>query len=192
MNVSGRQIVGNHSSRTVFVHHQIEHIELVVKLDTQLDAVLVERLQNHVSGTVGCVARASNRGFSVVTGVSTEPALVDLAVWSAVERKTHVFQINYRLNRLFGEDFSCVLIYQVVATLNGVEGVPLPVVFLHVCKRSRHSTLRGSSVRSGWEQFRNHCHPGMRSSLDCGTHSRSTGTNNHDVVLVVDYLGFRH
>jgi hypothetical protein len=51
-----------------------------------------------VAGAVGCVARTSYRSFSVISGVTTEAALVDFAIWSSVDRKTHVLKIDYGLN----------------------------------------------------------------------------------------------
>ena len=88
--LSGGKFVSNNSRWALFFsdlgHHQVEHVELVVELDAELDAVLIQGLQNHVAGAVCCVARAANRSLAVVASVTTETTLVDLAVWCAVER----------------------------------------------------------------------------------------------------------
>jgi hypothetical protein len=51
-----------------------------------------------VTGAVGCVARASYRSFSVISGVTSEAALIDLAIWGSVKGKSHVLKINNGLN----------------------------------------------------------------------------------------------
>ena len=52
---------------------------LVVEPDAVLDALLVERLEDHVAGPVGGEARAADGALAVVAGVAAEAALVDLA-----------------------------------------------------------------------------------------------------------------
>ena len=86
MNVTGCQFVRNHTSWLALVHHKVKDVELVVELDTELYTVLVKGLQNHVAGAVGCVAAAANRSLTVIASVTTKTTLVDLAIWSSVER----------------------------------------------------------------------------------------------------------
>ncbi len=66
----------------LFNQQQVQHVVLVVELNVVLDAVLVEGLQDHVTGAVCCVAGAANGGLAVVAGVATEATLVDLALWA--------------------------------------------------------------------------------------------------------------
>jgi len=73
--------------------------------------------------------------------VTTESSLINLPVWCAIEWEPHPLQLNHRRDRFASEYFSRVLIGQVVATFDGVEHVPLPVVFFHIAKRSADSTL---------------------------------------------------
>ena len=68
---------------------EIDDVVLVVELDARLDALLIERLQNHVAGAICGVAAAAHRPFAVVARMPTEAALVNLAVWCAIERKAH-------------------------------------------------------------------------------------------------------
>ncbi len=90
VNLAGSQLVGHNTRWLSLVHYQVQNIELVVELDAELDAGLVEGLQNHVAGAVSCVAASSNWSLAVVSGVTTKPALVDLAVRSSIERQAHV------------------------------------------------------------------------------------------------------
>ena len=59
------------------LEQQVEHVELVEELHALLDAVLVQRLEDHVAGAVRGVAGPADRGLTVVTGVTAEAALVD-------------------------------------------------------------------------------------------------------------------
>jgi hypothetical protein len=70
-----------------------------------LDALLVERLQDHVAGSVGREAGPPDGRLAVVAGVAAEPPLVDLAVRRAVERQAHVLELDDRLDGLAGQDF---------------------------------------------------------------------------------------
>jgi hypothetical protein len=67
-----------------------------------LDAVLEQRLQDHVTRAVGGVAGAAHRGLAVVAGVPAEPALVDLALGGAVERHPHLLEVDDRVDGLLG------------------------------------------------------------------------------------------
>ena len=82
----------------------------------------------------------------MIAGVATKTTLVDLAIWSPVEGKTHVFQVNHSVNSFFCQNLCCVLVYEVVATFNGVEGVPFPAVFFHVGQSCSHTALRCTGV----------------------------------------------
>ena len=81
VNFAGGELVSDHAGghRTArrLGEHQVQRVELVEELDVVLDAVLVQRLQDHVAGAVGGVTRPSHRGLAVVAGVPAEAALVD-------------------------------------------------------------------------------------------------------------------
>ena len=136
--------------------HQVEHVELVEELDALLDAVLVQGLQDHVAGAVGRVAGAAHGGLAVVAGVAAEAALVDPALGRAVERQAHLLQVEHRVDGFLAHDLGGVLVDQVVAALDGVEGVPLPVVFLDVGQRGAHAALGRAGVRAGRVELGEH------------------------------------
>src|SRR5665648_417630 len=64
-----------------------------------------------------------------------------------VERQTHVLQVQHRLDGLPGHHLRGVLVDQVVAALDGVEGVPLPVVLLDVAEGGAPPALGRAGVR---------------------------------------------
>ncbi len=139
----------------VLLHRdEVEHVELVEEVDAELDAVLEQRLQDHVSRAVGGVARAAHGGLAVVGRVAAEAALVDLALGRAVERQAHVLEVDDGVDRLLREDLGGVLVDEVVTALDGVERVPLPRVLFDVRERRGHAALRRAGVRPGGVELR--------------------------------------
>lgn len=128
----------------------------VVELDARFDALLIERLQNHVSSAICGVAAATHGSLTVVARMPTEAALINLAVGGAVEWKAHALQLNHRGDRLACEHFGGILVGEIVATLNRVEHVPLPVVLFHVAERRADAALRRTGVGSRWVELRQH------------------------------------
>ena len=131
------------------LEEQVNDLVLVEELDAVLDALLVERLQDHVAGPVGREAGAADGRLAEVAGVAAEPALVDLAVGRAVERQAHVLELDHRLDGLVGQHLGRVLVDEVVAALDGVEHVPLPAVLLEVAERRADAALGGAGVGAG-------------------------------------------
>ena len=151
---TGCQVVGDNPGGAgaaffIFDHHQIEHIVLVVKLHIVAHAVLVEGLQDHVAGAVGGVACAAYRCFTVVAGVTAEPALVNTPLGGAVEGKTHFFKVEHGIDGFFRHNLCRILIDEVVTAFDGVKRMPLPVVFLDVSQCGAHTALGGAGVGAG-------------------------------------------
>ena len=189
--LAGRELVGDDAGRRWTIarldrrHDHVEHVVLVEEVDAELDAVLEQRLQDHVAGAVGRVAGAAHGRLAVVAGVAAEAALVDLALGRAVERQAHVLEVEDRVDGLLREDLGRVLVDQVVAALDRVEGVPLPVVLLHVGERGGHAALRRAGVGAGGVELRDDRGAGVRARLDRRAHPGAAGADDDDVVLVV-------
>lgn len=169
---------------------EVEHVELVEEVDAQLDAVLEQRLQDHVTRAVGGVARASHGGLAVVGGVPAEAALIDLPLGGAVEGQPHVLEVDDGVDRLLREDLGGILVDEVVAALDRVERVPLPRVLFDVRQSRRHAALRRTRVRTRRVELGDH--GGLRTGpgLDRGAHSGAAGAHDHDVELVVVHAVF--
>ena len=75
---------------------------LVIKLYARLNALLIERLQNHVASTISRIAATSNWSFAVVARVATEATLVNLSVRGAIEWESHALEFNDRRDRFAG------------------------------------------------------------------------------------------
>lgn len=188
--VARREVVGDDTGdlgRPVVLLHgdEVEHVVLVEEVDAELDAVLEERLQDHVPRAVGGVAGTADGGLAVVGGVAAEPTLVDLAFGRAVERQAHVLEVDDGVDRLFREDLRGILVDEVVAALDGVERVPLPRVLFDVRERCGHPALSGARVRARGVQLRDDGGAGARARLDRGAHTGAACAHDHDVELVV-------
>jgi hypothetical protein len=189
MELPGCQFVGDDArGPAVIGSKQVEAVELVEEADVALHALLVEGLQDHVAGPVGRVAGALHRTVTVLGGVSTEPPLVDLAVGCPVEGQTPPLELVDRLDRLFAHHHRFGLVDEVVATLHGVEGVPLGVVLLHVSERGADATLRRAGVGTGRVELRDDRGADLVGEFDRGAHARAAAAD-HDRVVGV---GRRH
>jgi len=78
--LAGGDLVGNDAAHRVPAANDVHHVELVEEVDPVFDALLVERLQDHVAGTVGGVAGAHDRLACLIVGVATEAPLGNSAV----------------------------------------------------------------------------------------------------------------
>ncbi|CCK27925.1 hypothetical protein BN159_3546 [Streptomyces davaonensis JCM 4913] len=188
VDLTGGQLVRHHAGRlpdAVDLGDQlVQDVELVEELHALLDAVLVQRLEDHVAGAVRGVAGPADRGLAVVTAVTAEAALVDGAVRGAVERQAHLLQVEDRVDGLLRQDLRGVLVDQVVTALDRVEGVPLPVVLLHVGQRRGHAALRGARVGAGGVELGQHGGAAALRRLDRGAHAGAARADDDCVVLV--------
>jgi hypothetical protein len=179
-----RDDAGGLADPVLLVQQQVQDVELVEELHALLDAVLVQRLQDHVAGAVRRVAGPAHRGLAVVTAVPAEAALVDGAVRGAVERQAHLLQVEDGVDGLLREDLRGVLVDQVVAALDRVEGVPLPVVLFDVGEGGGHAALGRAGVGAGRVELGEHRGAAALRGLDGRAHSGAAGADDHGVVLV--------
>jgi hypothetical protein len=155
-----------------------------------LDALLVEGLQDHVAGSVGRETGAPDGRLAVVAGVAAELALVDLAVRRAVERQAHVLEFDDGLDGLAGEDLGGVLVDQVVAALDRVEHVPLPVVLLEVPESGADTALGGAGVGAGGIELRQDGGvDAFTGQFERGPEAGAAGADDDRVERVVHGLG---
>ena len=149
-----------------------------------LDAVLVEGLEDHVAGAVCCVACAADRRLAVIAGVAAEAALVDFAFRGAVEGKAHLFEVEHGVDGFFCHDFGCVLVDEVVAALNGVEGVPFPVVLFDVGQCGAHAALCRAGVGAGGVDLCEHCGACTLAGFDGCAHAGAASSDDHNVIVM--------
>src|SRR5690606_18400747 len=122
--------------------------------------------------------------LAVLAGVPAEPPLVDLAVRGAVERQPHLLQVEHRVDGFLRHDLGGVLVGEVVTTLDGVEGVPLPVVLFDVGQCRAHTTLGGTRVGACRVELGEHRGAGALTGFDRCAHTRAARSDDHHVVFV--------
>ncbi|MEI2716660.1 MAG: hypothetical protein V9E98_06655 [Candidatus Nanopelagicales bacterium] len=114
----------------------------------------------------------------------TEAALVDAALRSAVERQAHLLEVQDSVDGFLAHDLGGVLVDQVVTALDGVEGVPFPVVVLDVGERGAHAALSRAGVGARRVELGEHGCAGALARLERRPHPGAAGPDDDDVVLV--------
>jgi hypothetical protein len=163
---------------------QIHHLELVEKGHLVLDALLVKGLQDHVPGAVRRVAGPAHRCFAEVARMPAETALVDAPFRGAVEGQTPVFQIVDRLDGLFGQNGSRLLVHQIVAALDRVEGVPFGFVLLHIAQCGADAALGRAGVAADGIELGENRRFRSLAGFQCGIEPGTAGADDHRVELV--------
>ena len=147
-------------------------------------ALLEQGLQDHVAGAVRGVAGAPDGRLAVVAGVAAEAPLVDAAVGRPVEGQAHVLELDDGVDGLTAHDLGRVLVDEVVAALDRVEGVPLPVVLFDVRQRGAHAALGRAGVGPGRVELGEDRGAGALAGFDGRAHPGAAGADDHHVVLV--------
>src|SRR5690606_27731917 len=158
-----------------------------------LDVVLVQGVQQRVTGTVGGgTGTGSLTALTVVLGLTTEGALIDAALLGAGERQAHVLQLEHGLRTYGAHVFDGILVTDVVGTLDGVIHVPAPVVVrISRSDGTGDAALGGNGVRTGREhlgyngslvttlsQLQRRAHTGTTTTDDDGVKSQSTNISH--------------
>ena len=121
-------------------------MKFVVEVDVVLDALLVERLQDHVPGAVGGVTGPAHGRLAELARMPTEGPLRDLSIRRAAEGQAPVLELVDGLHRLAAQDLHGVLVGEIVAALHRVKHVPFPVVLFHVAERGADASLGRAGV----------------------------------------------
>jgi hypothetical protein len=108
-----------------------------------------------------------------------------LAIGRAVEGQTHVLQFQHDIDRVLAHDIGRVLVHQVVAALDRVEGVPLPVVFLQIAQRRADAALGRAGMRAGGIELADDSHVGILGGVQRGHQASAAGADDDCVELVV-------
>ena len=114
----------------------------------------VEGVEHGVACAVGSAGAAVGlASLAVVEALAAEGTLVDLAVVRAGEGEAVVLQLDDGRGRLLAHVVDGVLVAEPVGALDGVVGVPAPVVLRHVAEGGVDASLGRDGVRAGGEQL---------------------------------------
>src|SRR4051794_12005540 len=99
-----------------------------------------------MTGPVGCCTGTLHRLFAKISSMAAKRTLINRAVRITVEWHTKVFKLVYDLGCLPTHEFDSILIAQIVRTFDGIEHVPVPIIFRHVAKRRTDTALCRNSM----------------------------------------------
>ena len=137
---------GDDARANAIDNDHVHDLKFVKETDFVFDALLVERLQDHVPGAVGGMAGAAHQFLAEFARVPAESALADALRRGAVKWQAHVLELNDGVHGVFGEDFRGVLVSQIIAALDGVVGVVDWLVFIQVAQCRADAALRRAGV----------------------------------------------
>ena len=137
----------------VVVHEEVERDVFDEEFRVVAQALLVERVQDGVTGAIRRGAGSLGRAFAEVGRHSAERALVDPPVLGAREGDPEVFELDDGGDRLAAHVLDRVLIAEPVRPLHRVVHVPPPVVLAHVAERGAHAALGRHRVAAGRKEL---------------------------------------
>ena len=171
-----QEIPGDHALAAVVVDHELPGEELLVHLEVALHDLLVEDVDQDVSGDVGRVRRSRRTGCA-------EGPLRDAPVLGAREDRAPVLELVHVAGRLVAEDLDRVLVAEVVGALDRVERVLLGAVLGGVPERRVDPALGRAGVAADRMDLREKRDVGAEIvCLDRGAHPGAPGADNEDVV----------
>jgi hypothetical protein len=150
--------------------------------------LLIEGLENHVTGSVGGIAGTPYRGLAEVTGMPPETPLPDFSVGGTGKGKALVLQIIHGTDGIFGENHGGFLVHQVVPALHRVEGVPFGLILFIVAQGGADAPLRSSGVAPGRVKLRNNRGFRALAGFQRGVEPGTSGTDNHCVKFMYQDL----
>ncbi len=144
------------------VAQQVDGEELVEEMGAGADVLLVEGVEDRMAGAVGRGTGARRLLAAEVLALAAEAALVDATVGQARERHAGMLQFDHQMGGGAAHIFDGVLVAQIVAALDGVVHVPVPVVRQHVGQGRVDAALGRHRVGAGGKHLGDHRHIGLR------------------------------
>ena len=139
----------------VIVHQEIERQIFDEKHRVVLQALLVERVQDGVSGAVGRCTGALRHLLAVADGLAAERALIDFPLLGPGEGNTVMLELEHGRHGFATHVFDGILVAEPVRALDRVVHVEAPVVAVaHVAERGGHAALRRHRVAARRKHFR--------------------------------------
>ncbi len=145
---------GTTDDGAIFVFHQIQRIPLGEDGGFVLQVLLVQRVQQGVTGTVRSRRCTCRLLAAEVLRLAAKRTLIDGAVLQAGERQPHVVKLQNRFRAGFTHIFNGVLVTDIVGAFHRVVHMPFPVIIMGITERNGDATLRRYGMGTGREHFR--------------------------------------
>src|SRR6185295_487745 len=121
MEFSVFHIPGQHATAyAVVIHQEIECEILDKKGGVMLQALLVNRMQDRMPGTVGRGTGALRHVLAVIDGLPAKGTLINLALAGSRERHAIVLQLEHRRPGLTAHELDGILVAEPVGALDRV------------------------------------------------------------------------
>jgi hypothetical protein len=146
-------------------------------------------MEHSMTGSVGSGTGSLNSVLAEFLSMSTEATLENPAVFDAAEGHAHVFEFDNNFGSHTAHEFYGVLIAKVIASLDGVEHVPDPVVGLHVAQGRRNASLSRYRMRAGREDLADDSSIDNFGSFERSSKSCPAGSYNHNIVFMNNDIG---
>ena len=149
-------VVGHDATALITVHEQV-HGEVLHEEDAVVAESTTEQgVQHGVTGTVSDgAASVGLTSLSVVSGLSTEGTLVDLALRGTAKRHAVRLELTHGNRSLTRHVLNGILVTKPVRALHSVVEVVPPVILVHVSESSVDTSLGSDSMGSCREKFGN-------------------------------------
>src|SRR5258708_4842596 len=189
-------VPGKHAAaNTLLVHQEVERKIFDEELGVVFQALLVERVQGGVTGSVGRGTSALRHLLSVAYGLAAKGALINSAIFGARERNAVMFQLQYRGHGLPAHVLDGVLVAEPIGTLDRVVHVETPIVAVaHIAEPRGHAALRGDSMTARREDFCDASRlQSRRGHSQCGPQPPAAGTADPPIIPVLnDFASLPH
>jgi len=140
----------DHAATLAIFHDQVECEIFNEEIRVIFQALLIERVQHRMTGTVssGCGA-LHRRACAHILHMAAKGTLIDGAIGVARKRNPGMFQFINRSRGFTHHILDRILITQPIRPFDGIVHVPSPVIGRVVAKAGRNAALRRNSVRTG-------------------------------------------
>merc|ERR1712238_555993 len=173
-------VVGHDTTALVTLHDEV-HGEVLDEEDAIVSKGTSEECVQHgvtcaISDGAASVCLAT---LAVISGLSTESSLVDLAISSSAERHTVGLKLTDSDGCFSSHVLDSILVTEPVGSLDGVIEMVSPIIRMHVSECSVDTALGSDSMGSGGEQLGDAS--GLESSFresEGSSESSTTGTDD--------------
>jgi len=137
MELSRGEIIGHHAATAAPVKDNGKSIMFRVEFHLMLKALIIEGIEDNSARPVRSVAGPSHRPLSILGRMASKVPLRDLPFRGPVEGNAHVLQLIQHAGSIPDHDLHGILVSQIVASLDRVEEMPLPVILFLIaqCRR---------------------------------------------------------
>lgn len=149
-----------------------------------LKVLLIEGMQQSVTGTIRRRRGARRLLAAKIFRLSAERALINFSVFQAGKRQAHMLQFQNRFRPRFTHVFNGILVTDIIGAFYRVVHMPFPVILMSITQRDGNPSLRRDRMRPGGKNFGQQGAGLARlGNLQRGAHTCTTGANNNSIKL---------